>query len=139
MLKPGGLYLYCYDDLRCHGEAFPTACVELDQQWHSILEKYGFGVSGFGASHDDVVAALSEQGAEIETVVAGRWSNPRTVGQFLKLYEQKAYSLCWKVPDDIYPQAIQDLKEWCQATYQSEDHILLSESQFEITVIRSWK
>lgn len=138
VLKSGGVYLYT------HGRMNPTNLdddynqggFEFDQRWRSILADRGYSVVNYGATEQEVLDALIEQGATLETVVAAQWRVELTVGKLLDRYQNKAFSACWQVPDNIFPDAIQALREWCQQRYDSLEQDLSFEQKFKIVVVR---
>lgn len=139
VLKPNGIYLYSHsrvnsakpDDVDDNQQRS-----EWDQQWKAILANYGYDLTGYGATEEEVLAALTEQGATLETVVAAQWRIELTVGELLDRYQNKLYSSCWQVPDDIFPGAIQDLRQWCQQRYDSLSHDLSHDETFKFVVVR---
>ena len=133
VLKPDGLYLYCHDN------AGPSARKNFDQQWETILARYGVKLAKYGAaSNEEVIQVLQEQGAQLETVIAAQWQYERTVGELLESYAGRIYSTSWQIPEGVFSAVIQDLKDWSKATYESEEVRLSFDAKFEITVARNW-
>lgn len=141
VLKPNGVFLYTHG--RTHAVApddveFNQGRVEFDQQWRSILSGYGFELADYGASEPEVLSLLQSQGASLEPVIAAQWQIEQTVGSLLSHYQNRLYSSCWQIPDDIFTRAIEDLNRWCQQHYQSLQFDLSHMAQFKMVVVRDW-
>lgn len=133
VLKPRGIYLYSHSRMNAASLQdfdFNQNRFDFEQRWQAILADYG-------ATEQEVLEVLSEQGATLETVVAAKWRVEFTVGELLDRYENKMYSFCWQIPDDIFPRAIKDLREWCQQHYD-DDADISSENTFKLVVARNW-
>jgi len=141
VLKPEGIYLYSPG--RPHSISINEAELnpgrfDFEQRWRTIVANYGHPVTRYGATQEEVLQVLREQGATWETVVAAQWRVELTVGELLNRYENKMFSVCWQVPDDIFSCAIKELREWCQQHYGSLDTDLSHENQFKLVVVRNW-
>ncbi len=130
VLTSGGLFLYGM------GGAEKLSRREFTQQWREILAGYQYDASWVGASTDQVKDALHNQGIPFETHILATWPVSVRVGDVLALFEQRAYSNSWPVPDLIFSPALQDLRTWAIETYGSEDTLLEGEESFEVTVAR---
>lgn len=137
VLKPEGIYLYSHGRMNSKTDV-TQGQIDFEQRWQTILAECGHAVKHYGATEEEVLEALSEQGATLETVVAAQWQVELTVGKLLNQYENKIYSSCWQVPDDIFSRAILDLREWCQQHYDSLDYDLSHEAKFKLVVVRNW-
>ncbi len=141
VLKPEGVYLY--SDSRMNAASlddfdFNQNRFDFEQRWQAILADYGHPVTRYGATEQEVLELLSEQGATLETVVAAKWRVELTVGELLERYENKMYSACWQVPDDIFTGAIKDLRQWCQQHYGSLEADLSHDHTFKFVVVSNW-
>ncbi|MDF5732494.1 MAG: class I SAM-dependent methyltransferase [Rhizonema sp. PD38] len=137
VLKPGGLYLYSHGRVNA-STTVTQAQLDFEQHWRDILASYGYKVNRFGATQEEVLAALREEGATLETVIPAKWRVDLTVGELLKRYENRIYSASWYIPEEIFPSAIQDLQEWSKQHFGSLDYDLSHEDQFKLTVVRDW-
>ena len=141
VLKPEGVYLYSHgrvgrenlDEFDFNQKRF-----DFDRRWENILADCGHSIIRRGATEQEVLEALREQGATLETVVAAQWRDELTVGELLDRYENRTYSSCWQVPDDVFPSAIKSLREWCQQHYGSLEAELSHENRFKFVVVRNW-
>ncbi|WP_407890497.1 class I SAM-dependent methyltransferase [Scytonema sp. NUACC26] len=137
VLKPGGIYLYSHGRMNTATDITP-AQLDFEEHWRNILASYGHQVTRFGATEDEVLATLREQGATLETVIPAKWRVDLTVGELLKCYENRIYSASWYIPEDIFPRAIQDLQEWTKQRFGSLDFDLSHEARSKFTVVRNW-
>lgn len=132
VLKPDGVFLHC------HGSTSFSAYNTFEEQWRRILAQYGFSLRRYGAAEEEVLDVLVEQGAKLEKVTAAEWQSDKTIGEWLRAYQERFFSSSWQIPDDIFSKAIQDLKDWALKTYKSEDAVIPSTGKFELTVARNW-
>lgn len=137
VLKPGGLYLYSHGRMTAATDV-TQAQLDFEQHWRDILAGYGHQVTRFGATEEEVLDALREQGATLETVIPAKWRVDLTVGELLNCYENRIYSASWYIPEDIFPRAIQDLQEWSRQHFGSLDYDLSHEVKFKLTVVSNW-
>lgn len=137
VLKPGGLYLYSHGRMTSATDVTQDQ-LDFEQQWRTILASYNHQVSRFGATEEEVLDALREQGATLETIVPAKWRVDLTVGDLLKRYENRIFSAAWYIPDDIFPRAFQDLREWSLQHFGSLEYDLSYEAKFKLTIIRDW-
>ena len=135
VLKPSGVYLYCESLWTPHQKEF-------EEHWRSLLaHQEGFQPPNY-ASEDPVRLETVESwflalGATVETVTAAQWRVEQTVGELLDIYETRDHGSCWSIPDQVFPQAMQEFRAWCHTYYGSEAVSLSSNATFDITVIRN--
>ncbi|HHP7243552.1 MAG TPA: hypothetical protein ACFE0H_02570 [Elainellaceae cyanobacterium] len=60
----------------------------------------------------------------------------RTIAEVLKTYQDRIYSSQWRVPDNIYPQALSDLQTWVEQRFESTDAQI--ESQYTVTLTATY-
>ena len=140
VLKPGGIYLFSHGSINAQPHEVDVAQkrAEVDKQWKTILAGHGYELKNYGATGDEVVAELTAQGANLDVVVAARWKSNLTIAELLDRIENKLYSGCWQIPDDIFPLAIQDLRAWAQDHFGNLNHPLSDAAQFKLLVVRNW-
>lgn len=140
VLKPGGIYLYTHGNMNFSkvNEDVNQGRFDFQQRWQDIIASYDYPLPGYGATEEEVLGELREQGANLETVVAAKWQSELTVGKLLEYYRNKVYRNTWHIPDDIFARAIQDLQDWALQHYGSLDYDLSGESRFKIVVVRNW-
>lgn len=68
---------------------------------------------------EEVLAYLTQRGAELETVTIAEIPRTKPLGEVLQAYEDRIYSNMWRVPDDIYPSALGDLRTWATQRFES--------------------
>ncbi|MBW4474682.1 MAG: hypothetical protein KME45_30540 [Stenomitos rutilans HA7619-LM2] len=107
---------------------------EFKQRWDEILAHYGVELTDYGATEADVLDALTQQGATIETIVAAEWRIEQTIDELLHRYQNRMYSASWQIPDEIFALAIQNLTTWCEQHYDSLDLDVSHNTRFQITI-----
>lgn len=133
VLQPGGVYLHCYEEYE------PDAALRVFlERWDAILEGYGVRTPPYGAGNREVLGEIERQGAQLETRAVAEWRGEIALGALLELYERRAFSRLWRVPDAVYPRAVADLRAWALARYGSEDAPLVRVSRFVIVAARHW-
>lgn len=140
VLKPSGVWLYSHGRTRPTSEAeasFNPGLYTFEQQWRSLLLTHGYEMR-YGAAEEDVLPILQEQGAQLEPLVLARWRVAQTVASVLQSYQQRIYSPCWQVPEEIFLPAIEQLAQWCGQHYDSLEQDLSFENQFRVVVVRDW-
>jgi ubiquinone/menaquinone biosynthesis C-methylase UbiE len=134
VLKPHGLYLYCYEEMERN-----TAAEDLDRQWKAILMSIGFEpVTGGNFTDDQALKLLQEQGAKLEKVIAADWRYEMAVGEYLETYSAKVRPLYQWIPDELFSAAILDFKAWAGTRFKAEEMTISSHIKFVIQVIRHW-
>jgi ubiquinone/menaquinone biosynthesis C-methylase UbiE len=132
VLRPGGVYLHCTDELAPHQQ-------ELDQIWQRLLaeDDPGYRPAGrYDMRRDDVVQLLIATAGLVDTAEIATWQTSHRVGDLLAAYASKAYPSCLRVPEAVFLQAVDRLREHCLATYAGLDHLLSSTSRMEIVAAR---
>ncbi|MDR9893038.1 methyltransferase domain-containing protein [Aetokthonos hydrillicola Thurmond2011] len=131
VLKPGGIYLYTHGYVDNNSSDF-------EQKLQAIMAEYGYPLPRYGAIEQEVLDALREQGATLETVIAAKWPSDLTVGKLIEHHQNKVSRHTWHLPDDIFARVIQDLRDWAVQHYGSLTHDLSGERTFKIVVVRDW-
>jgi ubiquinone/menaquinone biosynthesis C-methylase UbiE len=135
VLKSNGVYLSC-EHLHCsYQEEFFQAFKKITTKYRENSQPKTEKFSPFG---EEMKQTLAKMGAEVEKVTAARWQQSQTVGELFNMYRSRAFGLCWLIDEDDFNQAIQEFKNWCDRTYESEDFILTDELIFDIIVARNW-
>jgi ubiquinone/menaquinone biosynthesis C-methylase UbiE len=132
VLKPSGFFLYCETLWTPHQKEF-------EQHWQQILVKQKeYQPPSYEdqdrAGLEQVKAWLIEQGATIKTVTAAQWKVEQTVGELLDIYQTRNHATCWLIPDQSFPKAMQEFRNYCQKHYGSLDILLSSNATFDITI-----
>lgn len=140
VLKPNGVFLYSHGNVR--PAEIATARTNpywyaFEQQWQAILAQYDFQIQ-YGIAEAEVLQTLAAQGATLETLIPAQWRIPLTAETLLNSYQQRLFSPCWQVPDDIFVEAIAQLTQWCHQQYESLQVDLSVETQFKLVVVRNW-
>lgn len=133
VLKPAGVFIYF------HHPTNKTATRDaIGRQWREILSGYGYDSSFTGGVTDDVLGRLQEQGATLGTVVVADLSRESTVGSLMRAYRDRIYSNMWRVPDDIYPQALADLETWVAQEFPNPNQPITSQDNITLTAAYHW-
>ncbi len=128
VLRSDGVVVICWSSPPAYRQDF-------ELQWRGIPSRLGHHPVGvYPAFNEQVLRELAEQGAELETVTAAQWTIRRTVREVLGMYEERVWSSSWRIPNEVFGPAIEELRAWCGARYPSDSIELSSESRFEITI-----
>jgi ubiquinone/menaquinone biosynthesis C-methylase UbiE len=140
VLKSGGIYLYSHFNMDINNvdQDINQDKFDFEQKLQAIMADYGYSLPCYGATEQEVLDILHEQGATLETVVAARWQFELTVGKLLEHHQNKVYRHTWHLRDDIFARVIQDLRSWSLQRYGSLDYDLSGERKFKIVVVRNW-
>lgn len=133
VLEPEGVFLYCHQEWDENGPR-----VSFSETWRAILASYGVDASVPGAGKTEVLRALREMNATLETCVAARWREAITVEEALGRYAERLYSTEWRLPDALFEAALGGLRSWAFGRYPSPDTVLNDAVTFEVTAARGW-
>jgi ubiquinone/menaquinone biosynthesis C-methylase UbiE len=131
VLKPGGIYLYSHGYVDNNSSDF-------EQKLQAIMAEYGYPLPRYGAIEQEVLDALREQGATLETVVAAKWRFELTVDKLIEHHQNKVSRHTWHLPDEIFGRVIQDLQGWSLQHYGALNYDLSGERTFKIVVVSNW-
>lgn len=133
VLKPAGVFIYF------HHPTNKTATRDaIGRQWREILLGHGYDSGHTGGVTEDVLGRLREQGAKLETVVVADLSRESTVDSLMRAYRDRIYSNMWRVPDDIYHQALADLEAWAEQAFPNPDVPVTSQDNITLTAAYDW-
>ncbi|MBW4462142.1 MAG: class I SAM-dependent methyltransferase [Nodosilinea sp. WJT8-NPBG4] len=133
VLKPAGVFIYF------HHPTNKTATRDaLGRQWRQILAGYGYDSGFTGGVTEDALGRLQEQGAELETAVVAELSRESTVDSLMRAYRDRVYSNMWRVPNDIYPQALADLEDWVAQEFPDPNQPVTSQDTITLTAAYHW-
>lgn len=133
VLKLGGIFIYFHHPTHRSGTQD-----QVSQQWQQILSGYGYHSDFPGGVTEDVLDHLQQQGAELEHVTVAEVDRSRTVAEILQTYCDRIYSNLWRVPDDIYPQALAGLQEWVQQHFPDRNQTIVSGYEVTLTAAHGW-
>lgn len=128
VLRPGGWYLHCTDELAPHQQ-------ELDQTWQRLLAEENPGyhlVKRYDMLRSEVIAHWARAAAHIQTVEIATWTTRHRVTDLLTAYQAKAYPSCHRVTDAGCERALARLRGHCHAAYGDLHHELSSTSRMEL-------
>jgi ubiquinone/menaquinone biosynthesis C-methylase UbiE len=131
VLRTGGLYAHCTEELAPHHQAY-------DQIWQGILAEtepaYRPG-RRYDMRREEIVTIWTGRGARVEVVEAARWPVSHRLGDLLGAYEQKAYPSCHAVRQEVFDTAIERLREVSVGRYGTLDHVFSSVNQMEVVCV----
>ncbi|MBW4462459.1 MAG: class I SAM-dependent methyltransferase [Nodosilinea sp. WJT8-NPBG4] len=133
VLKPARVFIYFH-----HPTNKTAARDAIGQQWREILSSYGYDSGFTGGVTEDVLGRLQEQGATLETVAVADLSRESTVDSLMRAYRDRIYSNMWRVPNDIYPQALADLEDWAAQEFPNTDVPMTSQDNITLTAAYHW-
>ncbi|MGF1498332.1 MAG: class I SAM-dependent methyltransferase [Elainellaceae cyanobacterium] len=127
VLKPGGRILYLH-----HPATRTTSNDRLGEQWEAILARYGYESTWVGAVTNDVLSYWAERHLPLETRFITTETRRQTVAERLQTYRDRIYSSLWRIPDDIFHQALPELEAWVTEAFP--DPSLEIESSYAISM-----
>ncbi|MEB3358316.1 MAG: class I SAM-dependent methyltransferase [Synechococcales bacterium] len=127
VLKPGGMVLYLH-----HPATRTTSDDALGNQWEAILARYGYQMHWVGAVTEDVLGYWNERHLPLDTQFIATETRRRTVADLLQTYRDRIYSSLWRIPDDIFYQALPELEAWVADTFP--DPTVEIESSYALTL-----
>lgn len=133
VVRHGGLYLFCeqsWDE--------SSARLVFRRRWNDIVSRHGADPVPPGARKPEVLPALLEDGAELETVVGATWRETVSVRERLDLYATRAFSSQWQLSDDALEAVMREMRDWAAERYPSGETLLTDEHTFEVTAARGW-
>ena len=110
----------------------------MSHQWRQILQGYGYQSQFTGAVTEDVLDYLTQRGAALETVTIAEIPRTKPLGEVLQAYQDRIYSNMWRVPDDIYPSALGDLRTWAMERFESLEVEIESRYTVTLTAAHGW-
>lgn len=134
VLKPDGCLIYFH-----HPHHAPGDSDRVSQQWQQILQRYGYTAPLAGALTDAVLSYLTQRGATLTTVTVAEIPRSPTVAAVLQTYQERICSRLWRVPDDIYPQALRDLQTWAEQQFGSLTTPIDLCDVVTLTAARGWQ
>jgi len=113
VLKPGGYFLNCGDDLLVQGNT-----LDIKRRWEEIVADLGYTpeVTYSGTAHA-VFGYLSEIGLQPEVLRTATWQVERRPRAMFDHIAQRLWSRTWRVPDDLFAESIRRLEAQLQDTY----------------------
>ena len=124
VLKPGGIIIYLH-----HSRA-ETA---IGNQWSTILTRYGHNMTSVSGETEDVLADWRERNIPFETQLIAMDIRQHTIANYLQAYRDRIYSNLWRIPDDVFHQALLELAAWIADTYPDPNVTIESSSPISIS------
>jgi ubiquinone/menaquinone biosynthesis C-methylase UbiE len=107
VLRPGGLFLHCWDEYDDASLAVVT------MKWIEFVEALGGDSHRVGAESPRTVSALLRaQGLPVEEISVVAWESTSTPRRAIERISSRLWSRTWLVPDEIFLTSIQRLEAW---------------------------
>ncbi|MCS6940231.1 MAG: class I SAM-dependent methyltransferase [Roseiflexus sp.] len=120
VLRPGGAIVLASDERDGQDGDPPTPRTQVQNAWSAILDELNVPPEQRrdGAPHsldERFQEHLQTLGAVVErlTLLTYR-QHPQTVRSVARRYQDRMYSSCWMLPDDIHAEAAQRLQRWVE-------------------------
>ncbi|HEY0069914.1 MAG TPA: class I SAM-dependent methyltransferase [Chloroflexia bacterium] len=134
VLRPGGLYLFCYEETERN-----RAARLLDEQWGRLLAGYDFEPFWHSSvTNQEVFDTLREQHADLEDVVAAEWLHNVPVRQYLDAYSSIVRPLYPALSDGEFEEAIRNFRTWAEEHLIRDEAVVSSRTKFMVKVVRNW-
>ena len=134
VLKPGGLYLFCYEEIERN-----EAARLLDEQWGKLLADYDFEPFWHtSVTNQEVFDTLREQQAVLANVVAAEWWHNLPVRQYLAAYPAIVRPLYPALSDVEFAGAVDKFRAWAEEHLYADESIVSSHIKFMINVAHDW-
>ncbi|MFN8473319.1 MAG: class I SAM-dependent methyltransferase [Anaerolineae bacterium] len=116
VLKPGGFLFY---------DATQRASGGLDNEvrrkLRELVRARGGDIKRPGGEREDVLAALTEIGATVETVEVAHWERTHSIRDIIDQLASRKYSTTQLVPEEVLAPAIAELRVWAEERWGDLD------------------
>lgn len=110
---------------------------KIRDHWRGWLREHGVDAEHPGArDFKDVQAELQSLGATITEIEAVRFPDSFVLREELDRFASRIYSYTWHIPDAIFDESIQELRNWVSSEYGGLDQEIHEEVRFVIHVAR---
>jgi len=109
VLRPGGRYLHCFE----RSADTPAARV-LAERWQAAVGPQSWPTA---VTDDEILDALRQGGARVESHVVANWSRVRSLEDFLAGYETKMRPLYPELDENHLHALVQDFTAWARRVY----------------------
>jgi ubiquinone/menaquinone biosynthesis C-methylase UbiE len=107
VLRPGGLFLHCWDDY-LDGEA-----QDVQGRWVDIVQDLGGAPPVLGAQRRSLVTDyLRERGLPVDILRTVEWTTQESPRDAFDYIAQRVWSRTWLVSDAVFAASIQQLESW---------------------------
>ncbi|MBI2993766.1 MAG: class I SAM-dependent methyltransferase [Gammaproteobacteria bacterium] len=109
---------------------------EVDIAWQRILNAYRGDRPAEVASETDILEALHQMGAKIETKEVGKWVRKITPRETIARLKTRSFSEDRDLPRDDFIRLVSQLEKWCRERFESMEVVLHRRRKFRYHVIR---
>ena len=117
VLQPGGMLLAGHD-----GREPDSAHKRLRAHWSTIVNAYTQKTEQPGV-HDfeEMFRILKQSGADMDEIMATEWVSDFNLAGYIESLEKRIYSSTWRVPPEILPECVAELRAWARDEFGSLD------------------
>jgi ubiquinone/menaquinone biosynthesis C-methylase UbiE len=95
----------------------------LRNKWDEICSDYSNHVRhDFKKRFQDVQETLKDMGGHFQEWTAVEWSTKSNIRNDIEKIEARTWSSTWQLDDDQFMAALQQIKEWAEATFEQIDY-----------------
>jgi ubiquinone/menaquinone biosynthesis C-methylase UbiE len=132
VLQPGGVLLCCWN--KNWQKHWQPGSNDIRQQWSRLVQELGGSTRHPGATDQEVVDWLEQQGFITEQWSVLTWQEQITPRAIFEGVEQRLWTSTLSVPDDIFAVSLQRLRQWMDEHYGAAiDDPYLQEQGFVIS------
>ncbi len=130
VLRPGGWLLHCWNGY----QPVKSEHQHINQRWREIVYELQGTVDDAGATSSSIKRWLNDRGLSPEEKKVLTWEQPIVPSTAIESIAQRHWSSSWRIPDDIFNEAIARLRTWADEYYgDAIDHELTQERYFAIS------
>jgi len=119
VLRPGGAYLHCFE-----ASTGTLAALAIAEQWRAAVGAVSAESTWPETTTDaDVLTSLYDSGAVVESAVAARWCQRRTVVDFLAGYPDRVRPLYPSISDDTFAGVAEQFDAWVRRTFPPDAEV----------------
>jgi ubiquinone/menaquinone biosynthesis C-methylase UbiE len=133
VLVPGGVYI----NVSTWASVGTSVGDKIREFWRGWLRQRGVDAEHRGArDFNDVQEELRSLGATLNEVEAVRFPEAFTLREELDRFASRTYSYTWDIPDAVFDESIQALRNWVTQEHGDIDQQITDEVRFVIHVAR---
>ena len=113
VLRPGGILLAGHD-----GHEPDSPHRRLRERWSTIVQANTRNNEQPGVrDFDELFRILRNSGAEMDEIIAAEWVMEFSLESYLNSLEKGIYSSTWRVPPEVLPQCVSELRAWARSEF----------------------
>lgn len=117
VLRPGGILLAGHD-----GREPDSPHRRLRERWGTIVNSHTQKAEQPGVrDFNEMFRILEHSGALLDEIMAAEWVTKFNPANYIDSLEKGIYSSTWRVPADILPECVAELRSWAKNEFGSLD------------------